>query len=69
MITNFMRQNILTYKDALVYIISAYNAKGYKRDNFTVALKDMYDLMIEKERKNMALEERRARARIGEEIF
>lgn len=49
MITQWMREHIKTYQDALDYVRSAYQAKGLQRDTFTVALKDMYDLMREKE--------------------
>lgn len=47
MITDYMRKTILTYQDALDYIRNAYQARGLKRNNFTPALKDMYDLMRE----------------------
>lgn len=50
MITKYMRETIKEYKDALGYVIEAYQAKGLKRNTFTVALKDMYELMREKEK-------------------
>ena len=50
MITQWMRDHIKDYKDALEYVIEAYQAKGLKRNTFTVALKDMYELMREKEK-------------------
>lgn len=49
MLTDYTRKKVLTYQDALDYVREAYQAKGLKRNTFTIALKDMYDRMKELE--------------------
>lgn len=49
MITNELRKNILTYADVMLYIQTAFRESGRKRWRFKQALKDMYDLLCERE--------------------
>ena len=49
MITALMRKNILTYTDVMLYIEMAFRESGRKRWKFKQAIKDMYDLLCERE--------------------
>ena len=49
MITPLMRKNILTYRDVLLYIEMAFRESGRRRWKFKQAIKDMYDLLCERE--------------------
>jgi hypothetical protein len=52
MITDYMRKNILTYKDAIEYLTDVYrmaHPRNNLRNVFTPALKDVYELLLEHE--------------------
>lgn len=49
MITAFMRKNILTYRDVMLYIQTAFRESKCRRWRFKQAIKDMYDLLCERE--------------------
>ena len=66
MITDFMRKNILTYKDAMDYLTDVYrmaHPRNTLRHTFTPALKDVYDLLLEREAKQDERVARRKRNR------
>ena len=49
MITNELRKNILTYTDVMLYIQTAFRESKRRRWKFKQAIKDMYDLLCERE--------------------